>query len=48
MMSYKPANDSTSVSYVGVKAGLTNSQNMLYRYESANLDLAYLNHKDNL
>ena len=31
--------------HIGIKAGLTNSQNMLFRYESVNLDIAYLNHE---
>ena len=31
--------------HVEVKAGLTNSQNMVFRYEYAYLDLTYLNHK---
>ena len=35
--SYKPANDSTTVSYGG-QTDLTNSQNMVFRHESANLD----------
>ena len=46
--SYKPANDSTIVSFKKgqrLKVGLTNSQNMVFRYEYAYLDLTYLNHK---
>ena len=47
--SYKPDNDSRTVSYTaGVKAGLTNNQNMVFRYESTYLDLAYLNYQVNL
>ena len=29
--------------YIEVKAGLTKSQNMVFKYESTNIDLTYLN-----